>query len=179
MPHERRPAAGGFLPRVVVLLVVGALYIAACACPAVEFTDVPRAHDFGEIFPDPELGSNRGIVALLFGGKMPLPWSANIFLLVGCILLLLKKYRLACGLGTVAAILGFSTWALLDSDRMHQMKLLVGYYFWQASLLTLPAAALALWLRERRNATRGVPYAEPVDQLKSRQRSERAGESSL
>jgi hypothetical protein len=157
--------------RLALALLVGSLYVAACACPAVEFTvvDVPRAHDFGEIdvFPHLGLGPHTGLAALLCGwaGAWAFPWFANVFLLAGLILLLVRRNALALGFGTAAALLGFSTWPLFrcfQPDPNESSRLLVGAYLWQASLIVFASGALVVWLRERRNPRRTDPNCPPA-----------------
>jgi hypothetical protein len=129
MSREPRFRAMRALACVVVLLVIGSLYVAACACPAFE-GDIP-----GPMGPSHRVVS--GAFALGNGWIPPwtLPWSGNIFLLAGLILLLCDKDHLALGFGIAAALAGLTTWAFFQT-------LLVGYYLWQASLLALPLAAL-------------------------------------
>jgi hypothetical protein len=117
------------LYRVALLLLVGGLYAAACCVPAVEYLP-PVNRDFGDITP---YGSVPGIVALLFGpgSEARIAWSANLFLLAGCILLLCKKDVLALITGAASVLIGLSTWAFVSD----QMKLLVGYYLWQGSMV--------------------------------------------
>jgi hypothetical protein len=148
-----------WLPRIAVSLVVGTLYIAACATPAVEFVEMPRAHDFGEIniIPDQEVGTHLGITALIFGSKEPwiLPWSANVFLFVAWILLLLKKNKLAVGFGAAAALVAFSVWVFSMDDRFYHLnRLMIGYYFWHASMIALALGAAAIWLIQKPKVAR-------------------------
>jgi hypothetical protein len=139
-------------PRVLALLalslIVGGLYVAACVLPAVEYLP-PTTRDFGDITP---YGSVPGIVALIFGigSEAKVAWSANLFLLAGWILLLCRKDTLAAYLGLVAFVLGLTTWMFVDD----QMKLLVGYYFWQASMGAFAIGVVAIKFRFR-GARRG------------------------
>jgi hypothetical protein len=151
--------------RLALLLAVGALYLASCASPAVELTDVPRAHDFGEILPDPELGRYRGFAALALGFATPwyIPWSANVFFFSGWILLLLKKNSGAFAVVTVAALLGFSVWALREpAQELHRLNPLVGYYLWQAALIVFALGAQLLWLRDWRTVKPGSSHTPGV-----------------
>lgn len=128
------------LPRLAVSLVVASLFVAACASPAVDYKP-PQTRDFGDITP---YGVYHGIGALLFGGAAaPLPWSANLLLLSGWVLLLIRMNAAALGVGAAAAVLGLTAW--LDG----QFELLLGYYLWQSSLIALALGALVLFLRER------------------------------
>jgi hypothetical protein len=129
-------------PRVLALLalslVVGGLYSVACIEPAVEYLP-PATRDFGDITP---YGSVPGIVALIFGAgsEARVAWSANLFLLTGWILLLCRKDTLAVLSGLAAILLGLTTWLFVD-DRM---KLLVGYYFWQGSMVAFTLGAVVI-----------------------------------
>ena len=93
-----------------------------------------------------------GVDILLTGWRPPLtvPWSANLLLLGGWILLLCRKNAVALGFGIAAAWAGLSTWALLPE----RTQLLVGSYLWQASLIVFALGALAIWFWEPRNEVR-------------------------
>jgi hypothetical protein len=135
-------------------LVVGGLYAAACVLPAVEYLP-PTHRDFGDITP---YGSVPGIVALIFGigSEARVAWSANVFFLAGWILLLCRRDTLAACCGLAAVVLGLTTWLFVDD----QMKLLVGYYFWQGSLGAFVAGALAVKLCFRARKQQGrIPVA--------------------
>jgi hypothetical protein len=145
------------IPRLVVSLLVGSLFIVACASPAVEIECPPHVgRDFGDINPFPDLasGTHYGIVALLFGWGSPwaLPWLANVLLVIGWILLLLKKNAAALGFGIAMALFGFTTLAYLfvHLDSYHLTRLLVGYYLWQAGLIVFALGALFAWRLEPR-----------------------------
>ena len=148
------------VPRLVVSLLVGALFIAACEFPAVEIVCPPRdpqaARDFGDINPFPDLasGTHYGIVALMFGWGSPwvLPWFANVLLFIAWILLLFKRNGKALGFGIAATVVGFTTVAyLFVQSGGHQLtQLLVGYYLWQASLIVFALGALIARRWDRR-----------------------------
>jgi hypothetical protein len=137
-----------------VSLIVVALYLAACVNPAVEWVDIPRtgSRDFGDIqlFHEWQTGSRIGLWTLVVGWCPPwtVPWSANFLLLIGWVLLLLSKNRLAWRFGAAAALLGLTTWAFRSSAKDTEMKLRVGYYLWQASLFVFALGSAAIWLRE-------------------------------
>ena len=147
----------------MVSLVVGLLYVAACACPAVKVKNpgppiiVNLLVSLGAK-PDvqgPEDTELLGIEILLAGWRPPLtiPWSANLLLLGGWILLLCRKNAVAVGFGIAAALVGLaglSTWELLPERE----QLLVGSYLWQASLIVFALGALAIWFWEPRNEVR-------------------------
>ena len=96
-----------------------------------------------------------GVDILLTGWRPPLtvPWSANLLLLGGWILLLCRKNAVAVCFGIAAALVGLaglSTWELLPERE----QLLVGSYLWQASLIVFALGALAIWFWEPRNEVR-------------------------
>jgi len=109
-------------------------YFLACITPAIFVDDgIPRSDlDFRD-------GSPFGITLLLLGWTRKdgvVPWSANFFLVLGLLALLVRFYRVTFVLGGVASALGLTTWWLWGYDRM-----LIGYYFWQSSLLLLTVGA--------------------------------------
>jgi hypothetical protein len=152
MSRPLPPRTPGSPLRWAALAFIGALYVAACATPCVEFAGEPPARDVGDLrfFPDVQAGPQLGITALALGWSPPwtIPWTANAVLLVGAILLALKRNGAALYCGIAAALLGFGTWALFPFDDK-LIRLLVGYYLWQASLLALAVAAALLLLRAR------------------------------
>ncbi|OWK38520.1 hypothetical protein FRUB_07640 [Fimbriiglobus ruber] len=94
---------------------------------------------------DFERGWQFGLVILLGGwggGNNGVPWSANVFLVAGVYSLADGRYRLAVALGFVASALGLTTWWARPYDTI-----MIGYYVWQASLLTL--ALGAVWVLRR------------------------------
>jgi len=160
MSQKQQFGASSFLSRSMVSLVVGLLYVAACACPAVKVKN--RGLELINLLlvslggkPDaqgPEYVEVLGVEILLAGWRPPLtiPWSANLLLLGGWILLLCRKNAVALGFGIAAAWAGLSTWALLPE----RTQLLVGSYLWQASLIVFALGALAIWFWEPRNEVR-------------------------
>src|SRR5215469_4091396 len=99
--------ASSFLSRSMVSLVVGLLYVAACACPAVKVKNLGPPIIVNLLVslgakPDvqgPEDTELLGVEILLAGWRPPLtiPWSANLLLLGGWILLLCRKNAVAVG----------------------------------------------------------------------------------
>jgi len=163
MSQKQQFGASGFLSRSMVSLVVGLLYVAACACPAVKVKNAGLALINALLVslggkPDaqgPEYVEVLGVEILLAGWRPPLtiPWSANLLLLGGWILLLGRKNAVALGFGIAAALVGLaglSTWELLPERE----QLLVGSYLWQASLIVFALGALAIWFWEPRNEVR-------------------------
>ena len=163
MSQKQQFGASSFLSRSMVSLIVGLLYAAACACPAVKVEN--RGLELMNLVvvslggkPDvqgPEYIEVLGVEILLTGWRTPLiiPWSANLLLLGGWILLLCRKNAVALGFGIAAALAGLaglSTWSLLPE----RAQLLVGSYLWQASLIVFALGALAIWFWEPRNEVR-------------------------
>ena len=160
MSQKQQFGASSVLSRSMVSLVVGLLYVAACACPAVKVKNAGMALINALLVslggkPDaqgPEYEEVLGVEMLLAGWRSPLiiPWSANLLLLGGWILLLRRKNAAALGFGIAAALAGLaglSTWSLLPERE----QLLVGSYLWQASLIVFALGALAIWFWEPRN----------------------------
>jgi hypothetical protein len=82
-------------------------------------------------------GPLRGWACLLLGWRPPLcvPWSANLVLAAGLLCLARGGCRAAAWLGTVAALLGLTTWAFIDRHVG------AGYYLWQAGPILLAVGA--------------------------------------
>jgi hypothetical protein len=139
MSQKQQFGASRFLSRSMVSLVVGLLYVAACACPAVKFKN--RGLELVNLLlvslggkPDAqgeEYIEVLGVETLLAGWPPPriIPWSANFLLLVGWILLLCKKNAVGLGFGVVAVLAGLSTWAL-STVQPEWAQLVVGSYLW-------------------------------------------------
>ena len=102
--------------RLVVLLVL-VFYALACCLPVIVGGD----------------GHLPGWACLLLCWRPPLclPWSANLFLAAGLMCLGRGRCRLATWLGSVAALLGLTTWAFVDRHVG------AGYFLWQGSLVLL------------------------------------------
>ena len=93
MSREPRFRAMRALACVVVLLVIGSLYVAACACPAVKVKNLGLELINALLVPlggkpdaqGPEYEEVLGVEILLAGWRPPLtiPWSANLLLLGG------------------------------------------------------------------------------------------------
>jgi hypothetical protein len=91
MSQKQQFGATRFLSRAMVSLVVGLLYVAACACPAVKRKNAGLALINALLVslggkPDaqgPGYIEVLGVVILLTGWRPPLiiPWSANLLLL--------------------------------------------------------------------------------------------------
>ena len=149
MSQKQQLGASSLLSRLMLSLVVGLLYVAACACPAVKVEN-PRPPIVNLLVslgakPDvqgPEDTELLGVETLLEGWHPPLiiPWSANILLLIGWILLLCKKNTAALSFGGGAVLAGLRAWAFSGVWK----QLLLGYYLWQASLVMFALGALAI-----------------------------------
>jgi hypothetical protein len=128
---------------VLAVVVTVLLYARSCGLPAIYIDDgIPGADlDF-------KMGSPSGLEVLFVGwsGLHVVPWSANLFLLAGAICLLAFRYEAAVRLGTLAVVLGLTSWFFAWPFKDY--RLLDGYYFWQASLVVLAGGArLALACR--------------------------------
>jgi hypothetical protein len=159
MSQKQQLGPSSFLSRSMVSLVVGLLYVAACASPAVKGKNLGLQLINGLLVslggkPDaqgPEYIEAQGVEVLLAGWRPPLtiPWSANLLLLAGWILLLCRKNAVALGFAIAAALAGLaglSIWELLPDWE----QWLVGSYLWQASLIMFALGALAIWFWEPR-----------------------------
>ncbi len=90
-------------------------------------------------------GTVYGFTALMAGWAPPmtLPWSANLLLLAGWVLLLWRENAdAAMVLGIAAALLGLTSLIFIPTD-----ELLVGYYLWQLSLVLFARGSFAIWRR--------------------------------
>jgi hypothetical protein len=128
--------------RGLLFVAVWSLYAVALFVPALK----GRAPHHACTAPDLiGFGTAPGWQALLLGW-MPIfciPWSANLFLLVGSILLLCGRYEKALRLGVFGVLAGLTTLALWRWGVVE--TLLVGYFCWQAGLLLFALGAGALW----------------------------------
>jgi hypothetical protein len=92
-----------------------------------------------------EPGVTTGLGALLLGWmdgpRALLPWSANIFWLVGLVLLLFGAVRPAILSATVAVIFGLSALGFYQRSM-----LLEGYDWWLSSLVALDVGTLGVLL---------------------------------
>jgi hypothetical protein len=142
-------ARGPNAPRRKVIGLVCLLFLSACLLPCIDCGPGRVPSSDGD-FPDFTEGSHLGLAVLLLGwggANHGVPWSANVFLGLGLLCLGLRQPRAAAVLGLIASCLGLTTWAMNWFTRPHDYRVMVGYYFWQASLLAL--AAGALWVSRR------------------------------
>jgi hypothetical protein len=130
------------------IVCVRLLFLSACFLPCIDCGQEAPSCDPG--FPDFTTGWHLGLMILLLGwqgGNHSVPWSANVFLALGLLCLWVQRSRAAVVLGVIASALGLTTWLLNSFSRPHDYHVLVGYYFWQASLFVL--AGGALWASRR------------------------------
>ena len=135
-------------------VVIWSLYLAACSCSAYIQVDWDSSH--------PVVGwrvlAFGWVLALLYPPAC-VPWSANFLLLGGWVAYLRGQARSAAICGVVAAVAGFTAFAM---PRSEVPRLLVGYYLWQASLLIFAvASARRWWWHQAQFAPGGVSIAEP------------------
>jgi hypothetical protein len=124
------------------------LFISACFLPCIDRgpwtpSSDPPAFDF-------TAGWHFGLEILLLGWggeNNGVPWSANVFFALGLWCLWARLPRTASALGIVATGLGLTTWSLNWFARESDYHVMIGYYFWQGSLLVL--AAGGLWASQR------------------------------
>jgi hypothetical protein len=111
-------------------LILG-LGITSCLLPALQLPGGRTLH---------------GLPLLLAGWRRPfsVAWSANLVLGLGLLCLTARRYRWAALLGAAAALLGLTTATLAGP-----LRLLSGYYLWQASLILLVLGANVLAQRGR------------------------------
>src|SRR3954451_7822136 len=93
------------LYRGLLSVVVWSLYAVALFTPAI------KADEGGRACTAIRLGTLPGWETLLFGWVPPLciPWSANLLLLIGCVLLWCRRFRAAWRVGAAAALVGLTT----------------------------------------------------------------------
>jgi hypothetical protein len=124
--------------RLVALVL--ALYLAACALPAIHLP----GEGAGEFRIPTE--DAIGLKALLFGWgylSFNLAWLANPLLLVGLICYGRRRDTAALILGVAASLAALTTWSLPGRSFGPP---LIGYYLWQASCLALTCGSFrALW----------------------------------
>ena len=128
----------------VAPIVSGVLFAIACSLPALEFTKTQNGREA-------MMGLNVLAVGWsgIFAGVVA--WYANPVWLAGLILAFAGKPRLAAVAGIVALLIGCTTFTLFGKDlpadeggvtHMAITRVLIGCYFWLASLATLPVLVL-------------------------------------
>jgi hypothetical protein len=159
----RRPSRGAWGQRSAVVAIVVALYVAACALPAVQTYHCDFAFKGSSSHLD-----EIGLVALLLGwleGSSVLFWMANPLLFLSLALLLAEAYRsaavsAAAGTAFAASLLAAMTTGEVArmagplGNQCHVTKVYSGYFFWLSSHLALMLGSLALliWGRSARPA---------------------------
>ena len=108
------------------------LYVAACLLPSLRDTT----------------DTYSGYWVLVFGGT-ELAWYANLAFFVGVICVFLRRFRMVLILGSIGAIIAGAAWRA-------PYDVLVGYFFWHASMVTL---AIAGWIgyRDKSRAAADTP----------------------
>jgi Leucine rich repeat len=137
-PPSRKHRDASWWGRLLVSALVWGLYILACFIPAIYIDNGIPPREGGWL----RMGSPPGFVVLFMGWIPPycIPWSANILLVVGWAFLLCERFKIAAWVGGASALIGLTTWGY-DFPR-----LLLGYSFWQASLIMLATGATMLAL---------------------------------
>jgi hypothetical protein len=144
----------------LVVLAVFGLYQVACFLPSID-CGPPIVNSSGDVAGSDllgERGSHAGLELLLVGwcgGNNGVPWSANVFLLLGWACLMLRRLRAGAAFGFIATVLGLTTWWVRRHDT-----LMVGYYVWQASHFVLAGGALWAIRSSRQLPIHQVPQLE-------------------
>ena len=128
------------------LAVIGAslfLFLIACVTPAMVF--------------DKETWFGYGV---LFGGWMGVflgqfAWFANLFLVLSLLLAFFRRWILTTIVGGLALLISLDAFSFVGTkvpldeafvNVMYFQNYHVGFYFWQASLLAIPAGAVIAWV---------------------------------
>jgi hypothetical protein len=119
--------------RLILLVIVASLYIAACASPACTWQPGSKINGWFIL----ELG--------WVPGPWTIPWFANILLVIGSILLLCNKHGTASCLAVAGALLGLTT--LVAWDVWYDSP---GCYLWQASLIIFSVGTITITWNENR-----------------------------
>jgi hypothetical protein len=131
-------------PMNILLLVSGALFIAACAMPSLEFKNSKGVDDV-----------MLGLRALVVGWSgvfaAVVAWYANPFYLLGVVLAYFRQPVLALLAGLVAIAISATVFSVVGRElpgdegnvtKTTIIKLLPGCYVWLTSMILLPIAAL-------------------------------------
>jgi hypothetical protein len=144
----------GWRDRLVVLFISMALFLLACACPALTFR---RSSGDMESWPGFQ-ALMMGWLGLLF---KQIAWYANPVIVLSLVFLLLRRWLTAMIIALVAFAIAANTlllfWRDLPADEGNVIKLRLehlspGFYFWVASIVTVIVGAIIL---RRRNTTAG------------------------
>jgi hypothetical protein len=131
-PIPVKKGAAPIMNRRIFSVAVWSLFAVACACPAV---DLGKGVVGGIVW---------GYVALVMGYLIPVPWSANFFLLAGWICFLYRWTRAAIVLGFIAIGCGLTMFLIVPEG------LRVGYYVWQTSFVVFTAGVCAdAWMNRK------------------------------
>jgi hypothetical protein len=136
--------------RLRVALAALALYVLACATPAVAIFDTNAKKN------DVMFGLPLLLVGWLGAFVLNFGWFANLFLPVAGLLRVIGKYRAAAVFGSLAFLVGLHTlyWYVkpmpANEGFVGELQLRypsVGFYFWLASMLVIVVGALVLHRR--------------------------------
>jgi len=127
-----------------LLLVSLALFVLACAMPALEFKNSKGVHDV-----------MLGLRALVVGWSgvfaAVMAWYANPFYLLGVVLAYFRQPMLAALAGLVVIAIAVTVFSVVGRElpgdegnvtKTTVIKLLPGCYVWLTSMILLPIAAL-------------------------------------
>ncbi|HLK65148.1 MAG TPA: hypothetical protein VKU19_17015 [Bryobacteraceae bacterium] len=131
------------------LLVSIALFVLACALPALEFwhSQGPHTTMWG-----------AQVLAVGWSGFFAgvLGWFANPFWLAGLIFGFFRKPIPTAAMGVVAIAIACTTFGVVgrelpgdegDVTKQAIVRLLPGYYAWLASMAALPVSSIFAWLK--------------------------------
>jgi hypothetical protein len=145
LPERTAPEVVGRLIRLaffaLLLLVVGSLYVIACASPALVLQGAGRGN--GYLL---SLGTHTysGLECLELGWLIPQHWTANIFLLVGMICLGTGRSRWALVLGILAVSASASMMIVVSEPD----ELRSGYWLWAGSMCSFAVGSFLFFLTD-------------------------------
>ena len=67
-----------------------------------------------------------------------------MFFVLGLAALSGRWFRCAAAYGIIASVLGLTTWFMNSFSRPHDIHVMIGYYFWQASHLVIAFGAMRI-----------------------------------
>ena len=158
-PTEVRSEQRG---RWAVLALGLAVYIVACAAPALTFEKVDRANQSPQVMKGFE-AALLGWQALFVGN---FGWIANPLLFLSLLFILLRSWRMAVGCAVLGLLCAVHSLTLLgqriiaDEGGVTHMVLRglhSGFYLWLLSILIAAGGSFWLWRGGRRLVT-ALPY---------------------
>jgi hypothetical protein len=90
-----------------------------------------------------------GFFFLMIGWMVPIPWSANLLLVVAWSLFVFDRPRAASVLALVATFAGLTVWFLVP-----HLTPLVGYFLWEGRFVALALGSRLIW---KHNEEQSVP----------------------